>query len=200
MNTKDNAIYQQKCKVKISTISGSVTGVFLDGYPCDIEQKTEKLVDAIAYGSQQAVTVDTQEFRDLMAFNIIPHNIGKYEHVKARGNFIDHIDAHTSAAVARAREEVAAHQQRHIDQLKAQLAGMDVMLDLAIAERNAALAAQAAPVAASDLHAQIMNLQSTATMSHFASIDDMRLYERGHHDGCRAAAKLLAAHTQQEAV
>lgn len=50
---QQHAPQEQQCKVRISTISGSVRGVFLEGYPYDIEQKTEKLVDAVAYGPVQ---------------------------------------------------------------------------------------------------------------------------------------------------
>jgi hypothetical protein len=41
---------EYRCKVRVSLISGAVRDVFLDGYPFDIELKTEKLVDARAYG------------------------------------------------------------------------------------------------------------------------------------------------------
>lgn len=45
------AITQQPCKVRISTLSGTIRGVFLSGYPYDVEQKSERMVDAIAYAA-----------------------------------------------------------------------------------------------------------------------------------------------------
>lgn len=43
------------------------------------------------------------------------------------------------------------------------------------------------------LHADIMNLPCTRTMSHFATTDDMKIYKQGHRDARHAAAELVAS-------
>lgn len=85
-------------------------------------------------------TIDTPEFRKLVA-----HVQGWDDGEPMLDLHSEALIAHIAAKIADAREEVACHQQRYIDQLTARLAGIDLMLDLAIRERNALLAASNAP-------------------------------------------------------
>ena len=96
---------------------------------------------------KQAVTVDTPEFRGLLATLVEAGDYGPDVYCEARAPFIAHIDAHTSSAVARAVAEKDA-------EIKRMTAALDAQGELTNRYQEIALSAQtAAPVAASDLHA-----------------------------------------------
>jgi len=86
----------------------------------------------------EAVSIDNTEFRELLQAHIRQFMQTAGLNGQKRAELIAHIDA----AIAKTREEVASHQQRHIDQLKAQLAGLDNMFKIAIKERDALAARQ----------------------------------------------------------
>lgn len=84
-----------------------------------------------------AVTVDTPELTRWS------YNTQRGVFRQAFGDFVlfDDAIAHTARAVAEARKEVSAHQQRHIEQLQAKIAGHETMFDCMKHERDAALSA-----------------------------------------------------------
>ncbi len=91
----------------------------------------------------QAGTVDTSEFRKLAYdFHDLPNGSGFTN--AAYGALITHIDA----LIAAAREGVAQHQLRHIEQLKAELAGEKAICNVALKERDALLTFRAEGIAA----------------------------------------------------
>lgn len=90
-----------------------------------------------AVNQEAAVTIDTPEFLDLackFAHESSCEEFNEVEYNSARSALVAHIDAE----LAQAREEVAAHQQRHIDQLKARLAGLELICDGIKDQRDAA--------------------------------------------------------------
>jgi len=101
-----------------------------EGYGCACTPTNKESLTVAADTPGKPVTVDTPVFRTILS----TYNIGQM----LEAAFIAYIDAHTARAVAAAREEVAAHQQRHIDQLKARKAGLETIIDQMKAERATA--------------------------------------------------------------
>jgi hypothetical protein len=120
------------------------------------EQEIELVMNGTYVSATPAASVDSDEFRDVL------RNYG--ETVFCSTQVIQYVDAHTARAVAAAREEVAAHQQNHIEELKAQKAGTETMFYQMKAERDGALAAatqQHAQVALSGIKRYVCDLRDS---------------------------------------
>ena len=104
------AVFEQKCQVRISMISGAVNGVFLESYPYDVELKSERMVDAVAYGAApvaSGVTVDAPELPSLRVITQLIHDAGVLAADESHYNVATYCLSRFARAVAAERDRCA---------------------------------------------------------------------------------------------